>query len=128
MTGMSRYYVTRSLLCVAVGAVIGLGFSNWWLGVLTALATFASFVWIARSGRYVVRDETSAAPMRTDEMSQAIRTRAARDSFAVQTLYLSALVICFGLITPGDVPVELLSLALALSFLVYVVSDWRQRR
>jgi hypothetical protein len=75
-----------------------------------------------------VQDQASAGPMRADEMSRAIRDRAARNSFVAVSLYLSALVIHFGLVAQADVPVELLNLALSLALAVYVASDWLLRR
>jgi hypothetical protein len=128
MPGMSRYYLTRALIALLLGVAVGLSMTNWWLGGLAGLATFAAFLWIPRSGRYVVQDQASAAPMRADEMSRAIRDRAARNSFVAVSLYLSALVIHFGLVAQADVPVELLNLALSLALAVYVASDWLLRR
>jgi hypothetical protein len=128
MPGMSRYYLTRALIALLLGVAVGLSMTNWWLGGLAGLAAFAAFLWIPRSGRYVVQDQASAAPMRADEMSRAIRDRAARNSFVAVSLYLSALVIHFGLVAQADVPVELLNLALSLALAVYVASDWLLRR
>jgi hypothetical protein len=125
---MGRYYLSRALIAMLLGVAVGVSMASWWLGCLAGLAVLAAFLWMPRSGRYLVHDQTSAAPMRTDEMGRAIRDQAARHSFVVVTLSLSALVIYFGLVARAAVPVELLSIALGLAFLVYVVSDWRLRR
>ena len=100
----------------------------WWSGALVGAATLAFFFWAMKGGRYLVDPEGGARPMRLDERMKAIRDRAARDSFIVLMLALAALILYFGFIQPGDIPLQILLGVLGLGFLTYFVSDAFQRQ
>lgn len=128
MTGMSGYYITRALISVALGALLALAGLPWWGALLTSVGTFAFFLWVPSSGRYVVHPELGATAMRHDERTKAIRDRAARNAFIVTMLAVAGVTVYFGLIAPADVPTTILSLILALGTLTYFVSDFLLRR
>jgi hypothetical protein len=128
MTVRTSYYVTRALISAAFGIVFAVSGLPWWGALLTSAAMFAYFLWVPRSGRYFVRPQGGTAPLRHDERTQAIRDRAARNGFMGITLALAATVLYFGLIAPGDLPVGVPSLILALGVLIYFVSDYWLRR
>ena len=83
---------------------------------------------VPRSGRYVARFTGDTARLRRDERMQAIRDQAARNALLGMVLSLAAAIVVYGLILPGDVPVAVLSLILALGTLIYGVSDYWLRR
>ena len=98
-----------------------------WVAPVVALAMLAYF-WVPRSGRYVARFTGDTARLRRDERMQAIRDQAARNALLGMVLSLAAAIVVYGLILPGDVPVAVLSLILALGTLIYGVSDYWLRR
>lgn len=77
MKGLAWYYITRLAmvaLWVLVATVAGLPI---WASALPAAGMIAYFVWLPRSGRYVVREDQPLAPMGRDERGRAISGRAA---------------------------------------------------
>jgi predicted MFS family arabinose efflux permease len=126
-TMSSSYMITRALIAVGLGFLIGWK-TAWWSGALAGVAALAFFLWAPSSGRYRVQAEGSATPMRLDERTRAIRNRAARDGFLALMLGQAALVLTFGLVRPGGIPVELLMGVLGLGFLTYFISDALQRQ
>ena len=123
----SRYILTRALIAVGLGALVGWK-TYWWSGVVVGVATLVFFIWAARSGRYMVDPDGGEAPMRLDERMRAIRDRAARNAFIALMLALAVLALYFGLLQPGDIPSQILTTVLALGFLTYFVSDALQRQ
>ena len=128
MTGKSGYYVTRIGISVVFGGLFWLAGLPGWVAPVVALGMLAYFVWVPHSGRYVARFTDDTARLHRDERMQAIRDQAARNALLGTVLSLAAAVTYFGLIVPGDVPVPVLSLILALGTLIYVVSDYWLRR
>jgi hypothetical protein len=90
MKGLAWYYVTRLALVALWLLVIMVAGLPVWLSVPTAAAMVAYFVWLPRSGRYVVRQDRPLTPMRRDERSLAISGRAAAWAFVVETLLAGA--------------------------------------
>jgi hypothetical protein len=126
-TMSSSYTITRVLIAVGLGFLIGWK-TVWWSGALAGVATLAFFLWAPSSGRYRIQADGGAMPMRLDERTRAIRNRAARDGFLALMLGQAALVLTFGLVRPGGIPVELLMGVLGLGFLTYFISDALQRQ
>jgi hypothetical protein len=120
--GMSWYYVTRLALValwLLVSLVAGLPV---WLSVPTAAVMAAYFVWLPRSGRYVVRQDQPLAPMRRDERSRAVRDRATTWAFAVETL-LVAVGIAWGALSHQQELTGFLGLVLAAGMMTYLLAQ-----
>lgn len=128
MKSFAWYYVTR-LALVAVWLIAAtIGGLPLWASALVAGAMIAYFVWLPRSGRYVVRADQPLAPMRRDERSQAISGTAARWSFAVQMLLLAAGMI-WGTLSHRQELTAALGLVLAAGTLTYLLAQgWLARR
>lgn len=128
MKGLAWYYVTRLAmvaLWLLVAMVAGLPV---WLSVPTAAAMVAYFVWLPRSGRYVVREDQPLAPMRRDERGRAISGRAATWGFVVETLLVSAGMI-WGVLSHQQELAGFLGLVLAGGMLTYLVAQgWLGRQ
>ena len=127
MSGM-RYYLSRALISAALGGLLAMTGSSWWIAALVGAAAFAFFLWAPVSGRYVGDPERGVTALGRDERSQAIVGVASRNAFAVTIFLLAALTIYFGVINPGSVPIEVLSLVLFFGALTYFVSDLWFRR
>ena len=128
MTSKVGYYITRTLISVAFGGLFWLAGLPGWSAPIVALVMLAFFLWVPHSGRYVARFTGDTARLRRDERMQAIRDQAARNALLGTVLALAAAVLYYGLIAPGDVPVTVLSLILALGTLIYAGSDYWLRR
>ena len=97
MRGLSRYYLSRALVSAVLASLVALAGAPWWGAVLAGIVLFAFFIWAVRSGRYVVRPDHGAAPLRTDEYTRAIRDRATRHAFAALMLKQKGCIdICLG--------------------------------
>jgi hypothetical protein len=128
MKKLSRYYISRALISIALGGLVALTISPWWVGLLFGVFTMAFFLWAPHGGRYTVRPELGASALRLDERQRAIKDRSARNGFVAVMIVVAALAIYFGLIANADVPASLLSLVVGLGWAVYFVSDIRLRR
>ena len=128
MTGMSRYYVSRALISIALGVFLIFNGSQWWLAGLASTIVLGFFLWAPQSGRYAVHPEFGITALRRDERTQAINDKAARNSFVVTTLFVAGITIYFGTIASASVPIAILRLALVLGVLVYYGSDFWLRR
>jgi hypothetical protein len=128
MRGLGWYYVTRLALValwLLVAVIAGLPV---WLSVPTAAALIAYFVWLPRSGRYVVREDQPLAPMRRDERNQALTGRAATWAFVVETLLVGAGVV-WATLSQQQGLAGFLSLVLAAGVLTYFVAQaWLAQR
>jgi len=128
MNRMFSYYLSRVLISAALGGILALAGSPWWMSVSIGILALAFFVWAPRSGRYVVRAESGMAPLRRDERTQIINDRAARNAFVVSMLATAAAAIYFGLVARTNVPVMVLDITFAVGLLTYFVSDAILRR
>jgi hypothetical protein len=128
MKGLAWYYITRLVMVAVwllVATVAGLPF---WLSIPTAAAMVAYFVWLPRSGRYVVREDQPLAPMRRDERSRAVSGRAAVWAFVVETLLLGAGMV-WGTVSGQQELTGALGLVLAAGLLTYLVAQgWLGRQ
>jgi hypothetical protein len=122
------YYIARAFVSVGLGIIFALAGLPWWGALVVAVGAFALFVWAPRSGRYFVQSQGGPTPLRHDERTSAIRDQAARNGFVGIMLVLAAAILYFGLIAPGDLPIVVPSLTLALGGLIYFVSDYWLRR
>jgi hypothetical protein len=127
MSNLSVYYVSRTLLALAFGALFLAAGLPWWAAGAITAALIAFFLWAPTSGRYAIKTERGVAPMRKDEYGQEIRNQAARDAFIVTTLAMAGTIL-YGFLAQTDVSIALLGLVLGLGWLSYFVSDFWQRR
>jgi hypothetical protein len=128
MTGMTRYYVGRAVVAIALGLLFAFTGSPWWVAALIGGLVLAFFLWAPQSGRYAVQPEHGVTALRRDERTQAINDKAARNAFVLSMLTLGAIAVYFGSVAPALVPVTLLNLVLALGALTYFASDvWLRR-
>jgi hypothetical protein len=128
MKGLVWYYVTR-LALVALWLVVAVAASlPIWLSVPTAAAMIAYFVWLPRSGRYVVRGDQPLAPFRRDERSQALSSRAAAWAFVVETVLVGAGV-AWGVVSQQRGLSGFLGLVMAAGLMTYLVAQaWLSRQ
>jgi len=128
MTGMTRYYVSRTGIALAVGLLFAFMGSPWWVALLIGGLVLAFFLWAPQSGRYAVRPEHGTTALRRDERTQAINDKAARNAFVVTMVPLAGIAVYFHALALALVPVTLLNLVLALGALTYFASDaWLRR-
>ena len=125
---MKRYYVSRGLLSLVFGVLVYLINASWWIGGLSALIFFITFVVLSRSGRYKIKPERGVAALQRDEWTQSINDKAGRNAWVVAAVAGSALILYFGWISPGDVPIFFLGLLLFAGMVTYYVSDFWLRR
>jgi hypothetical protein len=128
MTGMKSYYISRVLFAAALGAVLVLGGSAWWIGVIAGTLALVWFLAAPHLGRYAVHPELGALALRRDERGAAINNSAARNAFVVTMLAMAGIVVYVGAIALDGVPVAVLQWLLILGVLVYYLSDFWVRR
>jgi len=128
MKGLAWYYVTRLAmvaLWLLVATVAGLPI---WASALPAAGMIAYFVWVPRSGRYVVREDQPLAPMRRDERGRGVSGRAAAWAFVVETLLAGAGMV-WGVLSHQQGLTGFLGLVLAGGMLTYLVAQgWLGRQ
>jgi len=128
MTATIPYYVSRVVLAVALGALLVMTGSPWWAGSLIGALALAWFLWAPYSGRYVVRPDGRAMPLRRDERAESINNKAARNAFVLTMLVLGAVTVYYGISGLAAVPLPVLKGVLILGAVVYVTSDFWLRR
>ena len=128
MSRLSRYYVSRTFVSIALGALLAATGCPWWMAALLGGTVLAFFLWAPQSGRYAVHSEKGVTALQLDERTQMISDRAARNAFVATVLVIAGTAVYFGTIARADVPVGALNLALVLGVLTYSVSDFWLRR
>ena len=128
MRGLSRYYISRTLISAALGGLFALTGASWWMALLATATAFAFFLWAPRSGRYAVQPRFGVTALRHDERTRALSDKAARNAFVVTILAVAAIAVYFGSVAQTDVPIAFLSGAIALAALTYFLSDLWLRR
>jgi hypothetical protein len=96
--------------------------------LLGAILAFLTFVYLSRSGRYRVNPQKGVTALHRDEWTQSINQRSGRNAWVVVTITGSALVLYYGLLSPGDVPTSLLGGVLLIGLLTYYISDYWMRK
>jgi hypothetical protein len=122
------YIISRGILAVAMAGVFAATGTPLWLSAVIGILVFLLFLWLPRSGRYVVRPELGATALRRDERTQQITDKAARNAFVVLGLVVAGGSIYFGAAEPSQVPVGFLTTALTVGALTYFLSDLIMRR
>ncbi len=125
---MTGYYISRGILSIAFGGLAYLLSHNLLVGVLSAFLPFIIFLYLPRSGRYKVFPREGSTALRRDEFTQSVNQRSGLYAWVVVAIAGSALILYYGLVSPGDVPVGLLGLLLLAGMVTYYVSDYLLRR
>jgi hypothetical protein len=125
---MKRYYISRGVLSIAFGGLVYMVSDFLLAGLLSAILVFIIFLFLPRSGRYRVLSHKGATALRRDEWTQSINQRSGRNAWVVVAFAGGGLVLYYGLISPGDVPVGLLGVLLLLGMVTYFVSDFWLRK
>lgn len=125
---MKRYYISRGVLSIAFGALVYLVSDSLLVSSLSVVLLFIIFVFLPLSGRYKVLPDKGATALRRDEWTQSINQRSGLNAWVVVAITGSGLVLYYGLISPGDVPVGLLGILLLLGLVTYYVSDFWLRK
>jgi len=128
MRGMKWYYVSRALFAAALGAVLVLGGSAWWIGAAAGTLALAWFLAAPHVGRYTVHPDHGATALRRDERGAAINSSAARNGFVVSMLAIAGIIIYVGAFAMDGVPAPVLQWLLALGVVTYYASDFWLRR
>ncbi len=123
-----RYMVSRTALVAVLGVALYAGGLPWWAAVLASAVALLFFLAAPRSGRYVVKSEGGAAPLRRDERSQTIRDKAARNAFVLTALGVAGLATAYGQVLKTSVPVAALAGVLGVAVVTYIASDVCLRR
>ena len=125
---MQRYYISRGFLSLVFGVLVYLISASWWIGALSAVIIFITFVLLSRSGRYRLKPERGVAALQRDEWTRSINDKAGRNAWVVVAVAGSFLMLYFGWISPGDVPLFFLGFLLLAGMVVYYFSDFWLRR
>ncbi len=125
---MTRYYITRGGLSIAFGGLLYLVSASVWVGLVGAALAFITFVFLSRSGRYTVLADKGVTALRRDAWTESINQRSGRNAWVVVAILGSGLVLYYGLISPGAVPVGLLGALLLSGMVTYYISDFWLRK
>ena len=125
---MKKYYLSRGLVSIIFGGLVYLVSGAILAGLVSALLVFVTFIYLSRSGRYLVKPQHGITALRRDEWAQNIAQRSGRNAWVVVTIAGSVLVLYYGLLSPGDVPVSLLGGVLLFGLVTYYVSDYWMRK
>jgi len=125
---MITYFLSRGVFSLFFGGLFFLLGAPLWLAGLISVILFVSFVLLLHSGRYVLSSQDGAAPLRRDERGQAIADKAGRNAWVLVMLTGGILLLYYGLLSPGDVPVVLLGAVLMLGAMTYFLTDLILRR
>lgn len=126
--GLAWYYITRLAIVALWLVVAAFGGLPPWASVLSAGAMIGYFVWLPLSGRYVVRKDRLLAPMRRDERTRAVSSKAVQWAFMVQILLLGGGMV-WATLSHQDQLGAILGFILAAGMLTYLVAQgWLSHR
>ena len=123
------YYVTRGLMIVVwIGLLALLGTPREFI-LVGAIMMTAFYLWLPRSGRYVIHADKPFSPLRRDEREQAISLRAAAYAFVALLLPLAGAVLMAGLRDQDTLSTDLVSSIIAIGMVVWFAANyWLGRR
>jgi len=111
-----------------LGVLVYLISTSVWIGALSALIVFTTFVLLSRSGRYKLNPERGVFALQRDEWTRNINDKAGRNAWVIVAVAGSLVILYYSLISPGDVPVFILGILLFSGMLAYYVSDFWLRK
>ena len=127
MSHLSKYYISRIFIAIAFGALARITGASWPVTIGFAGGALAVFLYLPKSGHYIVLPENSVTPFRTDEYSQAIREKAARDGFVVLSLGFF-LIHAYAQVAKVSIPIPWIDVLFGVGWATYLISDlWRRR-
>jgi len=127
MNTLSKYYISRIFIAIAFGALARVTGASWPTTIGFAVGALAIFLYLPKSGRYLIQPRNSIAPFREDEFGRAIRNRAARDGFVLLTLGFFVLHL-YAAIAKTVIPASWFDALFVVGWLAYLISDfWRRR-
>lgn len=126
---MTSYYVSRMIISIVLDGLFALLGAQWWMAVLAGLLALAVFFYAPLSGRYyIVQPDKGLTPLGRDEFSRSVTDKAGRNAFAFMMIALAGIIVYSQLSTRIVVPVNALSVVLALGVVVFFGSDYWMRR
>ena len=125
---MAGYYVSRLIIAIVLGGLFALLGAQWWIAVLAGSLALAVFFYAPLSGRYTVQPDKSLTPLGRDEFSRSVTNKAGRNAFAFMIITLAGIIVYSQLSARIVVPVNALSVVVALGVVVFFVSDYWMRR
>ena len=125
---MTSYYVSRIIISIVLGGLFALLGAQWWMAVLAGLLALAVFLFAPLSGRYTVQPDKGLTPLGRDEFSRSVTDKAGRNAFVFMMIALAGIIVYSQLSSRIGVPVNALSVVLALGVVVFFVSDYWMRR
>jgi hypothetical protein len=128
MEGMKAYYVSRALVALALGGLLVLAGSPWWVGAGTGVMAMVWFLLAPRLGRYAVHPEHGVTALRQDERGEAINNAAARNAFVFSMLAVGAVIIYSRAVATDTVAIAVLEGILLLGLLIYYATDFWLRK
>jgi TRAP-type uncharacterized transport system fused permease subunit len=125
---LQSYYWTRLVGAAALCSLLILFGTPPSRAALMFVVLVGLIVWAPHSGRYLVRPDAGALALQRDERTKAISQQAARNGFVAVMLLLGAIGVVYGAVLRTDVPVDFVSLVLAIGAVTYFGSDAYLRR
>lgn len=122
------YYISRAGLSLALGGLLVLTGTRFWVAGLLTAVILAMFILAPLSGRYSVHPEHGMTALRRDERTRSVNDQAGRNGFIAAMLALGGAAFYFGLSGAALIPVAVLEIILGVGILVYFVSDLLLRR
>lgn len=130
MNGNLRwYYVTRGVLILAWVGLMDLLGTRREIILLGVLLMIARYLWMPRSGRYVIRADRPLSPLQRDERESAISSRAAAYAFVATLVPLAAAVLLATLRGQDTLSTDFVSSVVALGMMVWLAASfWLHRK
>ena len=129
MKTMRNYYISRTIVALAFGALFILIGADWWVGLVAGLIALLGFLWAPRSGRYVRQVQANGQLRLThDENTRTIADKAARNGFVVSLITLAGLILYFWRNGAEAIPLSYAQIPLLLGILTFWLSDVLIRR
>jgi hypothetical protein len=125
---MKQYYISRGVLSIVMGVVVYLISNSLLIGASSVVLVFMAFVWLSRSGRYRVNPEMGVRALKRDEWTQGITDKSGRNAWVAVAITGSLVILFYGVISPGNIPVSVLGILLLSGIVTYYVSDFWLRR
>ena len=130
MKGSLRwYYLTRGLLVLLWALLMSMLGAQREIILTGSLLVVVLFLWLPRSGHYVVDGGNPLLPLRRDEREQAVSLRSASYAFVALAILLAVAVLYANLRAQDSLPLNVVSAILGVGMIVWLVGSlWLRRR
>jgi len=126
--GLRWYYVTRGLLILAWVGLMLLLETPREIILLGVLLMAALYLWLPRSGHYVIQQDKPFSPLLKDERERAISLRAGAYAFVVLVMMLAGTVLTAVFRDQNALSVDWISTILAVGMMVWFGANlWMHR-